>query len=277
MNSNVRAWKQLFSYLRGFLGKVRWKAHTEAHKTADCLKWWFVKRELAALCPQEIHATRLKNLAQAFEITETKVNQYVDEIIADSRFLDQYNATRQALPPHIDKSTASLADCITAYVVVRLSKPEVMVETGVHCGGLTAFVLRAMDRSDAGTLYSIDKPMPGLPPLGELHGQGCLVPSDFRDRWHLINGDSERDLPALLVRLGAIDLFNHDSLHAFDFMTMEYETAWSFLRPGGVLMSHDVRINRAFQTFHEKHQASIVHRSVIYGMGIIRRRADDPS
>jgi hypothetical protein len=149
-----------------------------------------------------------------------------------------------------------------------------MVETGVHCGGLTAFVLRAMDRNGAGTLYSIDKPMPHLPPVGAPHGQGCLIPDELRGRWHLINGDSERDLPALLVRLGGIDIFCHDSFHSLDFMTLEYEAAWPFIRPGGVLMSHDVRINRAFRRFAANHRAQVAHRSVIYGVGLIRRCAD---
>ena len=119
---------------------------------------------------------------------------------------------RAAQDTHLDKPTTSLADCITAYAVVRLSKPQIAVETGVHYGGLSAFVLRAMDRNGAGALYSIDKPMPDLPPFGEPCGQGCLVPGELHGRWHLINGDSERDLPALLAKLGTIDLFSHDSV-----------------------------------------------------------------
>ena len=46
-----------------------------------------------------------------------------------------------------------------------------------------------------------------------------------------------------------MDAFFHDSLHTFDHMTFEYRTAWPFLRPGGVLLSHDVHWNRAFPRF----------------------------
>jgi hypothetical protein len=47
----------------------------------------------------------------------------------------------------------------------------------------------------------------------------------------------------LLERVRGLDLFHHDSLHTFDHMMWEYETVAPYLRPGGVLASHDVFVS----------------------------------
>ena len=44
----------------------------------------------------------------------------------------------------------------------------------------------------------------------------------------------------MLSRLDGIDMFHHDSLHTWEHMTWEYETALPCLRQGGVLSSDDV-------------------------------------
>gem|GEM_PF-4501569 len=42
------------------------------------------------------------------------------------------------------------------YSVVRATKPEIVVETGVNNGISTYFILSALERNDSGLLYSID-------------------------------------------------------------------------------------------------------------------------
>ena len=69
-----------------------------------------------------------------------------------------------------------------------------------------------------------------------------MLPRELLDRWHLIIGDSRQQLPHLLARLGRIDLFHHDSLHTYDHMMWEYNTAFPYLQEDGILSSHDVRI-----------------------------------
>ena len=67
-----------------------------------------------------------------------------------------------------------------------------------------------------------------------------FVPRRLHRRWHLCIGDSKHLLPPLLKRLREIDLFHHDSLHTYEHMMWEYETAFPWLSPTGVLSSHDV-------------------------------------
>jgi predicted O-methyltransferase YrrM len=137
-------------------------------------------------------------------------------------------------------------DCETLYLLVRSMKPDVVVETGVCYGESSAYILHALSENRRGVLYSIDLGnSPDEPP------SDFFVPERLMSRWQLIIGDSKRELPRLLARLERIDLFHHDSLHTYEHMTWEYETALPYLHAGGVLSSHDVRtivnMGRPFQ------------------------------
>lgn len=166
----------------------------------------------------------------------------------------------------INSQTTSLDDCITMYVLVRLCAPQVMVETGVYYGALSAMILEAMHRNGEGRLYSIDLPIEsdGLP----ASMRGMLVADARRAHWELILGDSRVELPILLSRVGQIDHFNHDSLHTTEHMTWEYETAWEYVRPGGVLSSHDVLLTPAWNRFRRKHRDEISSSGRVYGLGL---------
>lgn len=141
------------------------------------------------------------------------------------------------------------------YLVVRAARPRVVVETGVLYGASSAHILAALAQNGEGVLYSIDLPHePDEPP------HDFLVPDQLCGHWTLVVGDSRRELPTLLDRLSTIDLFHHDSLHTFEHMTWEYQTAVPHLTPHGVLSSHDVRVahsvreifrRNAFPTFCE--------------------------
>ena len=134
-----------------------------------------------------------------------------------------------------------LARC--CYLVCRLLKPAVVVETGVAYGVSSAFVLRALEVNGYGALYSVD-----LPPLRRDYATswGVAVPETLMERWTLHRGPSSRVLPGLLEELGKVDVFLHDSLHTHRNMRREFEAVWPRLRPGGILLADDVERNRAF-------------------------------
>ena len=54
---------------------------------------------------------------------------------------------------------------------------------------------------------------------------GWMIPDELRPRWQLVLGRSQEELPPLLDRLGAIDLFVHDSEHSYECMHFEFQTA----------------------------------------------------
>jgi hypothetical protein len=142
-----------------------------------------------------------------------------------------------------------------------------VVEPGVCYGKTSAYILQALQENRRGALYSIDLGnAPDEPP------NDYFIPRPLLDRWHLIVGDSKQHLPPLLAQLGRIDLFHHDSLHTYEHMMWEYDTALSHLDAGGVLSSDDVRttvdIARPFQrnpfsVFCDQHRLdSVVSRNV---------------
>ena len=158
------------------------------------------------------------------------------------------------------------------YGFCRRLKPKVIVETGVHYGASSAFILQALHDNNQGKLYSIDLPdREYLRDDGTLHRDalhsdrvGWVVPEFLRDRWQLVLGDAKQKLPETLSALGSIDIFHHDSMHTYEHMQFEYKTAWPRLRVGGILMSDDVSWNTAFSDFcHDKD----VESHISYGAG----------
>lgn len=141
------------------------------------------------------------------------------------------------------------------YWICRQLKPRKVVETGVHFGVSSAFILEALEGT-GGRLYSIDLPNVArggwdiLPPNSQ---PGCVVPERLRHNWTLILGDVRKKLVPLLQALGQIDVFHHDSTHTYELMTFEFEAAWPFIIPGGLLLSHDVDRSDAFKDLCYRH------------------------
>jgi hypothetical protein len=165
------------------------------------------------------------------------------------------------------------------YAFVRKYKPEIFVETGVSTGISSTFILAAMEENKKGHLYSIDLPpyeISETNPVGKQilsDGQvhrfkddqkvGYFVPDFLKSRWTLTLGDSKRELPLLLDRLGSISVFFHDSLHTYEHMKFEFQTAWPHIAEGGFVLSHDILWNLAFNELcKEKKAKPIIYHSL---------------
>jgi hypothetical protein len=145
------------------------------------------------------------------------------------------------------------------WCLVRHLQPENVVETGVAHGMTSRFILEALERNEAGRLWSIDWP-PTNPKTRQEVGIAVRQPGVRQERWHYIAGTSRRRLPPLLRQLGRVDLFIHDSMHTNRNVMFELETAWDYLRPGGVMVVDDIDANPAFDTFTRRfsHHPSFV-------------------
>jgi predicted O-methyltransferase YrrM len=158
-----------------------------------------------------------------------------------------------------------------------------VVETGVANGFSTAFSLLALNVNGVGHLHSVDLPREvgrdygpgtfyegegraGIPPGSE---PGWLIPQELKERWTLILGRSQEELPPLLDRLGTVDIFMHDSEHSFECMWFEFNAAWPALRPGGVLVSDDVNSTEAFGRFAAEEGRDPVR--LAPGMALLRK------
>jgi hypothetical protein len=199
------------------------------------------------------------------------VESFVDEA-RQLPLVQQLTVTTSSDDPMMriaQSQTTSLDDCLTIYTLVRFWQPLVMVETGVFYGAISAAILYAMARNGKGRLYSIDYPVEsdGL----DVSWRGGLVPESLRPQWELLLGDSRRELPVLLNKLGSIDAFNHDSLHTTRHMTWEFETAWRAIKPGGFLSSHDVLTTPSWKRFCERHLSEISYHGRVFGLGIAQK------
>lgn len=158
------------------------------------------------------------------------------------------------------------------YALIRVEEPELIVETGVANGFSSTVILAALDENGHGELISVDVPFTEegedeIAPVPEgQHGDileqfedgnarretdysivipyeqepGWMVPREFRDRWDLRLGRSQRKLPELFYERDEVDVFMHDSDHRFPCQLFEYEIGWEHLADGGILLSDDI-------------------------------------
>ena len=190
----------------------------------------------------------LKSLGRFSELDLAKehVKLHLDEL--NNIKLDASNlGSLDKVCKAIDTLSKSCYHTQFLYLVCKMFKSQVFVETGVHYGASSAFILKALENTN-GKLYSIDLPNTKytkdyggfhLDSLPESLKPGFVVPSELRNNWNLILGDSKIELPKLVKSLDQIDIFHHDSVHTYEFMMFEFETVLPKLRPGGLLLSDD--------------------------------------
>ncbi len=186
------------------------------------------------------HRSTLAEVGQeVFGRESAEVMSYVKEfreLAEDSHYtlaeVGEYRA------PYALNFGVSAVQMETLFVVVRMAKPETVLETGVANGLSSTAILSALDRNGAGRLYSVD---PG-------EGLGCLIPERLRSRWVLINQASPEALFHFTGQ-GKVDLFHHDSLHLYRQMRTEFEAAARLGSDRLVVMSDDVLANDAFHDF----------------------------
>jgi len=207
-------------------------------------------------------------LSRLTGILSQNVRRSIAEVEHDKEFLDAvrdaYRRNTSYFPFPTDFMTEAngrtlFFHCVSLYALIRLVKPQVVVETGGTPGKSSAFILRAMQQNKQGTLYTIDLPPPptiaALSP-GETHAfrpmglpSNWAVPEILRFLQHLVLGPAQIHLPNLLRQLGQVDAFIHDSDHSHQHMLWELRTAYPFVRSGGYLWADDALANSAWTEF----------------------------
>jgi hypothetical protein len=157
------------------------------------------------------------------------------------------------------------------FAIVRLLRPEHIVEAGVSSGVSSAHFLAALRRNRRGRLHSIDLPLMQRGPtlargepsvaLPPGHDTGWAVPDRFKERWDLRIGPSQELLPALVSELDGIGLFLHDDLHTPAHLDFELATVRPRLAPGAVVLADNTTwTGEAFPRFARAVGARVVRR-----------------
>jgi len=145
------------------------------------------------------------------------------------------------------------------FAICFLTKPNIVVETGIANGFSSSYILFALEKVKNGNLISIDNLfLPWHAP--EKIGQ--VIPQSLKDRHEIILGDAPKELLKLFKKIDSIDIFIHDSAHTYHNMMKEYQIAWPHIKNGGFLLSDDVSENDAFLNFadHVKKEPIIIEK-----------------
>ena len=198
---------------------------------------------------------RIKKAAESFIMNLTGANaaelqEYVDEIRLNREFNESIAEKRGSQGGRRGsywQYGLSPALGTVLYAVCRRQKPDVVVETGVASGVSSSHILGALEKNKYGQLYSVDLPS------GRENRSGWMIPDYLRNRWHLTPGRSADTLEPLLKKVAEIDIFLHDSDHSYQNMMWEFETAWAYLKAGGLLLAHNIDYNDVFHDFCREH------------------------
>jgi len=177
--------------------------------------------------------------------------QELDELCAEhaeiaAKLARRYDECSLAFPKRwsVERGTSLLL-----YLLVRLRRPKLVLETGVADGHSSAVLLSALERNNAGALHSADVRT----------DVGVVIPHSERGGWtlhHLDPAAPEESLSDVIGAVAPIDLFFHDSHHSYLVQRYEYETVLPAMAPGGLLVSDDVHMSHAFIEFAAHHGAT---------------------
>ncbi len=172
----------------------------------------------------------------------------VDEVLAETADLvpieEEIRAAHRAAGRPL---YAQIRAPFELYALVRLTRPDHVVEAGVSSGVSSAHFLLALARNRHGRLHSIDWPtFQRGPVLGPREStvsippgrtSGWAIPERVRSGWDLRIGRSQELLPALARELPTIGVFLHDDRHTPAHLAFELRTVRPRLRPGSVVLA----------------------------------------
>jgi len=156
---------------------------------------------------------------------------------------------------------------IFLYLLTRIVKPKVIIESGSNVGFSSSFIALAVKENNNNCrFYTIEpcsdydweslsfiehnnvrKQEINYSKLIGKCGPLAVVPQDLRELIILKRGYSKDILPDLLKENGRVDIFFHDSDHGYRNMVWECATALPHIPIGGYILVHDIRLNSAFQ------------------------------
>lgn len=221
---------------------------------------WVLARRPGLLVTLPFRPASSTSTSAAVQLFPQRSRAEIDELYLEFLGLDQlFGEMNRAMVRWRKRHVHLIGWNAFLYMLVRLSKPDIFVETGVFDGQSSCFILEAMERNQSGNLVSIDLPATNQI-VGSTHCMlesslpkglqpGWLVPDRLRGRYDLRLGDAKELLPRVLDEFRQIDIFFHDSLHTYEHMLFEFNTAWPHLRDGGFLISDDIHWNSSFHVF----------------------------
>jgi predicted O-methyltransferase YrrM len=207
------------------------------------ISWLFKSREdgnfTYALTPR-CQTNYVAGLSNILNLSPDVVRKYFSEIQDDTEFK---NHIAGLMPTHPDRYRTDpepyVGRRMVWYAVVRATKPEVVVETGVD-QGVGAVVLCAALRRNAseghtGKYFGTD-----INPLA-----GYFLKGEYAKFGKILYGDSLKSLEML----DSIDLFINDSDHSAEYEQAEYELVRNKLTPRAIVLGDNSHVTSELAEF----------------------------
>lgn len=210
-----------------------------AHPT-DALRFLFLDREYDNYTYEISNRGEMEEfLARVISRDLGSVHAVVQEIEGDVGFRQELN---NRLRGRWDRRHIAMYGRRAGwYALVRLCRPTLVVEIGVHDGLGSSVLLRALERNQNGRLIGID-----IDPTS-----GWLVPPSLRGRYHLVIADSADALPQLACQ-DPIDLLIVDGDHGYEHERAEYAAVEPALSAEAILVSDTSQHSSALRDFADE-------------------------
>ena len=137
-------------------------------------------------------------------------------------------------------------DIALLYHLAEHLQAQRVIETGVAYGWSSLALLLSLQNRPAARLISTDRP---YIKRNNDHYVGCVVSTNLRNQWQLINNSDRRALPEAIQALAPLDLCHYDSDKSYKGRLWAYPLLWTAIRPGGIFVSDDIGDNLAFRDF----------------------------
>jgi len=158
-----------------------------------------------------------------------EVESYFDEIENNADFKNSLKTKAGSLSRRKELPiTIPLGRRIVWYVLVRIYKPKVIVETGTDKGLGSLVIQLAIEKNQIGTLYTLD--------IDEY--SGSLFDKEDLKKIKFLVGDSVQNMQ----KINEIDFFIHDSDHSEDHEKKEIQAAASKLTNNAIVISDNSHV-----------------------------------
>lgn len=135
------------------------------------------------------------------------------------------------------------------YFITRYVKPSSILETGVAAGWSSCAFLEAIKINGKGKLYSSDFPYFRLPNPEKYIG--ILVDESLKSNWDLYIDGDEKNIPIILNKLDAIDMFHYDSDKSYSGREMVMFAIQTKLSQNSIILMDDIQDNSFFYDYIE--------------------------
>jgi predicted O-methyltransferase YrrM len=204
---------------------------------------WLIKTEEFTNYMYEISAINRNQMigavSQVSKLPISEVEEYFIELETDIEFAEQLKGKGEKLKRRYELIfPIPYARRIVWYALVRIFKPNVVVESGTEKGLGSLIINRALEKNRTGQLYTLDI---------DIYA-GSLFDAQDKEKINLVIGDSIESIG----RISEIDFFIQDSNHSLEHEILELKALEKQLSKNSIVISDNAHDSNALFEWSKK-------------------------